>query len=217
MRAEPPRKIPAVTRPFAWWAAHPWIVVWTLVLLWPGRAPLPVLVYYHGGGHVIGSIDTHDRTARYLCLYSGCMVVSVDYRLAPEHRFPAAVDDCYAVLKWLKDNAPEVSYVVAHGQMAAGELDDRMNAFYDGRYDVLLSTTIIESGLDIPRANTIFIDRADRDWQTPAPRPHEPPHPAWTAPDRRMRQACRPRPAEPPSRAARPPVLFRCSAGTMTL
>jgi transcription-repair coupling factor (superfamily II helicase) len=56
---------------------------------------------------------------------------------------------------------PEVSYVVAHGQMAAGELDDRMNAFYDGKYDVLLATSIVESGLDIPAANTMIVHRAD--------------------------------------------------------
>jgi transcription-repair coupling factor (superfamily II helicase) len=52
--------------------------------------------------------------------------------------------------------------VTAHGQMAAGELDKRMNAFYDGAYDVLLATTIVESGLDIPSANTMIIHRADR-------------------------------------------------------
>ena len=63
--------------------------------------------------------------------------------------------------EWLKENVPEVSYLVAHGQMAATELDDRMNAFYDGRYDVLLSTTIVESGLDIPTANTLVVRRAD--------------------------------------------------------
>ncbi|MEO1788832.1 MAG: transcription-repair coupling factor, partial [Pseudomonadota bacterium] len=62
---------------------------------------------------------------------------------------------------FLRDEVPEVSVVVAHGQMAAGELDDRMNAFYDGKYDVLLATTIIESGLDIPTANTMVIHRAD--------------------------------------------------------
>ena len=62
---------------------------------------------------------------------------------------------------WLKSQVPEVSYVVAHGQMAAGELDDRMNAFYDGKYDVLLATTIVESGLDIPTANTMVVHRAD--------------------------------------------------------
>lgn len=62
---------------------------------------------------------------------------------------------------FLRREVPEVSVVVAHGQMAAGELDDRMNAFYDGKYDVLLATTIVESGLDIPTANTMIIHRAD--------------------------------------------------------
>ena len=62
---------------------------------------------------------------------------------------------------FLRDHVPEVSFVVAHGQMAAGELDDRMNQFYDGKYDVLLATTIVESGLDIPTANTMIIHRAD--------------------------------------------------------
>ncbi|RDC74562.1 transcription-repair coupling factor [Rhodovulum sp. 12E13] len=62
---------------------------------------------------------------------------------------------------FLREQVPEVSFVVAHGQMAAGELDDRMNAFYDGKFDVLLATTIVESGLDIPTANTMVIHRAD--------------------------------------------------------
>ncbi|WP_092686731.1 transcription-repair coupling factor [Tranquillimonas rosea] len=62
---------------------------------------------------------------------------------------------------FLKEEVPEVSFVTATGQMAAGELDDRMNAFYDGKYDVLLATTIVESGLDIPTANTMVIHRAD--------------------------------------------------------
>ena len=62
---------------------------------------------------------------------------------------------------YLSETVPEVRYVTAHGQMAGGELETRMNAFYDGQYDVLLSTSIIESGLDIPSANTIVIHRAD--------------------------------------------------------
>ena len=62
---------------------------------------------------------------------------------------------------FLRDEVPEVTFITAHGQMAAGELDDRMNAFYDGKYDVLLATTIVESGLDIPTANTMVIHRAD--------------------------------------------------------
>jgi transcription-repair coupling factor (superfamily II helicase) len=71
------------------------------------------------------------------------------------------ITDLPEIEAFLKDQLPELSYVVAHGQMAAGELDDRMNAFYDGKYDVLLATTIVESGLDIPTANTMVIHRAD--------------------------------------------------------
>lgn len=62
---------------------------------------------------------------------------------------------------FLKTQVPEVRYVVAHGQMAAGDLDDRMNAFYDGKFDVLLATSIVESGLDIPTANTMVVHRSD--------------------------------------------------------
>ncbi|WJY20858.1 transcription-repair coupling factor [Fontisubflavum oceani] len=72
------------------------------------------------------------------------------------------IQDLPEIEEFLKTQVPEVSYVVAHGQMAAGELDDRMNAFYDGKYDVLLATTIVESGIDIPTANTMIIHRADR-------------------------------------------------------
>ncbi|SDE73568.1 transcription-repair coupling factor [Celeribacter baekdonensis] len=71
------------------------------------------------------------------------------------------VKDIPEIEAFLKDQVPEVTHVVAHGQMAAGELDDRMNAFYDGKYDVLLATTIVESGIDIPTANTMIIHRAD--------------------------------------------------------
>ena len=71
------------------------------------------------------------------------------------------ISDLPEIEAFLKDQLPELSYVVAHGQMAAGELDDRMNAFYDGSFDILLATTIVESGLDIPTANTMIIHRAD--------------------------------------------------------
>jgi transcription-repair coupling factor (superfamily II helicase) len=71
------------------------------------------------------------------------------------------ISDLPEIEDFLKTHVPEVSYVIAHGQLAAGELDDRMNAFYDGRYDVLLATTIVESGLDIPTANTMIVHRAD--------------------------------------------------------
>ncbi|QFT73063.1 transcription-repair coupling factor [Ruegeria sp. THAF33] len=71
------------------------------------------------------------------------------------------ISDLPEIEEFLKNQLPELTYVVAHGQMAAGELDDRMNAFYDGKYDVLLATTIVESGLDIPTANTMVVHRAD--------------------------------------------------------
>ncbi len=71
------------------------------------------------------------------------------------------ITDLAEVEEFLKTHVPEVSYMVAHGQMAAGELDERMNAFYDGKADVLLATTIVESGLDIPTANTMIVHRAD--------------------------------------------------------
>ena len=71
------------------------------------------------------------------------------------------ISDLPEIETFLKDQLPELSFAVAHGQMSATELDDRMNAFYDGRYDILLATTIVESGLDIPSANTMVVHRAD--------------------------------------------------------
>ncbi len=71
------------------------------------------------------------------------------------------IADLPEIQAYLRDHVPEVSVVTAHGQMAAGVLDERMNAFYDGKFDVLLATTIVESGLDIPTANTMIVHRAD--------------------------------------------------------
>jgi len=68
---------------------------------------LPVLMWFHGGGFVIGSLDTHDSVCRMLANRADCIVVSVDYRLAPESRFPAAVEDCSAALKWVALHAVE--------------------------------------------------------------------------------------------------------------
>ena len=71
------------------------------------------------------------------------------------------ISDIPEMEAFLRDQVPEVSFITATGQMAAGDLDERMNAFYDGKYDVLLATTIVESGLDIPTANTMIVWRAD--------------------------------------------------------
>jgi acetyl esterase len=70
--------------------------------------PLGLFVYFHGGGWVLGSIETHDHVARALAAESGCAVLSVDYRLAPEHPFPAGLDDAFAVSAWIHENAPSL-------------------------------------------------------------------------------------------------------------
>ena len=72
------------------------------------------------------------------------------------------IADLPDIEEWLREEVPEVKAVTAHGQMAPSEVEERMSAFYDRKYDVLLSTTIVESGLDIPSANTLIVHRADR-------------------------------------------------------
>jgi len=91
--------------------------------LYRGRAatadrPQPLLMYFHGGGWVIGDIDTHDNLCRSLASAADCTVISVDYRLAPEHKFPAAVDDCWAATTWVADHAADLG--VDPGRIAVG-------------------------------------------------------------------------------------------------
>ncbi len=73
-----------------------------------GAGPFPLMSFFHGGGFVLCSLDTHDGMCRNLCAGIGCVVVSVDYRLAPEHKFPAALDDCLAATRWTAEHADEL-------------------------------------------------------------------------------------------------------------
>jgi acetyl esterase len=86
----------------------------------------PLLVYYHGGGWVIGDLDTHDGPCRFLASHSGARVLSIDYRLAPEHPFPAAAEDAWAAYAWARTNAAELgsdpSRIAVGGDSAGGNL-----------------------------------------------------------------------------------------------
>lgn len=91
-----------------------------------GDGPLPVMLYLHGGGFVIGSLETHDSLCRQLARRSGAAVLALDYRLAPEHRFPVAVQDAWDALRWLQQHGAswslDVSRLAVGGDSAGGTL-----------------------------------------------------------------------------------------------
>ena len=123
---------------------------------------LPVLVYYHGGGWVIGDLDTHDTLCREFANGSGCAVVAVDYRLAPEHPFPAAFDDALAAVRWVAEHASDLKVDPARlavggdsagGNLAAGvALAARDNT--DGRGPLSIAfQLLIYPGVDMRRGH----------------------------------------------------------------
>ena len=91
-----------------------------------GGAPLPAVAYFHGGGWVQGDLETHHGLCARLARHAGALVVAVDYRLAPEHKFPAAVDDCLAAYRWLRERGPDIgadpARVAVAGDSAGGNL-----------------------------------------------------------------------------------------------
>ena len=146
---------------------------------WPvGAGPLPALVFFHGGGWVIGDLDTHDVTCRSLTNLAGCVTVSVDYRLAPEHKFPAAVEDAYAATRWVADHAAELGVdaakVAVGGASAGGNLATVVGLIAIERGGPrlvfqLLIYPVTDAALDTLSARAITSDdypltRADMEW-----------------------------------------------------
>ncbi len=108
---------------------------------------LPVLLYLHGGGWTVGNLDTHDPQCRRFANRAGCIVISVDYRLAPEHRFPAAVDDMLAAADWVAANAAMIGAdphrVAVAGDSSGGTLAATLGQLLRGRSDIRLRLQVL--------------------------------------------------------------------------
>ena len=119
---------------------------------------LPVFIFYHGGGMVIGSIAGYDTLCRQLCIQSGCLVVSVDYRLAPEHKFPAAVDDAYAAFLWITKNTEQFNgdkhRVAIGGDSAGGTLAAVVTLLAKKKDDLLIQCQILIYPATAPHADS---------------------------------------------------------------
>jgi acetyl esterase len=124
-----------------------------------GKGPLPAVLFYHGGGWVEGSIGTHDGLCRMLAKKSGAVVVSVEYRLAPENRYPAAIDDAYAALQWVKTNAAQLNTnpakIAVAGDSAGGNLAAAVCLMArDREGPAVVFQALIYPGVDVANLNT---------------------------------------------------------------
>lgn len=144
-----------------------------------GKAPFGALIYFHGGGWVLGNIEMTDQPCRLLAKAAGCVVVSVEYRLAPEHKFPAGPEDCYAATRWAAENAGSIGVdparIAVGGTSAGGTLATVVAMMARDRggppiaYQLLVypATT---AALDTPshrefaRDNYYVLSRADMEW-----------------------------------------------------
>jgi acetyl esterase len=142
----------------------------------PSHQRLPLLLYLHGGGFVIGSLETHDSLCRQLALRSGGAVLALDYRLAPEHRFPAALDDTWSVLRWLAEHAHTLGLdgarLAVGGDSAGGTLAASAALLARDAGLPLAAQLLITPGTDATGAfasrhlfaNGFLLDAAGIDW-----------------------------------------------------
>jgi acetyl esterase len=140
-----------------------------------GGGALPVLVFYHGGGWVVCNLDTHDTLCRQLANAVGCAVVAVDYRLAPEHKYPAAAEDSYAAFRWAAENAAtfggDPARVAVAGDSAGGNLAAIVAQELRGEVDLaaqILLYPVVDSDFDRPsykeNAEGYFLTRDAMEW-----------------------------------------------------
>ena len=131
----------------------------------PGGTPPPLLVYYHGGGWVIGDLDTHDGVCRFLARAAGLAVLAVDYRLAPEHPFPAAIEDAWSAFSWASANASDLGVdparIAVGGDSAGGNMATVVSL--QGRDEGLapafqLLFYPVTDSADEPRSRALFSD-----------------------------------------------------------
>ena len=125
-----------------------------------GPGPYPVLIYFHGGGWTIGDLDTHDVLCRQLCAGAGVAVVAVDYRLAPEHRFPAAVDDSLAATLWVQQHAASLG--LDGGRLAVG------GDSAGGNLAAVVAIALRDAGAPAPLLQLLIYPATDQRAQAPS-------------------------------------------------
>ena len=135
----------------------------------------PLLVFFHGGGFVVGDLDTHDEACRVLCAAGQMQVLSVDYRLAPEHKAPAAADDCLAALRWAHDNAAALNVdphkIAVGGDSAGGNLSAVVSQMAAGKSFAPAAQLLIYPVVDLvdiysthsTYSDGLFLSQADMD------------------------------------------------------
>ncbi len=144
----------------------------------PSGKPGGILVFFHGGGWVVGDITSHDYVCRTLTNAAGCTVVSVDYRLAPEHKFPAGPDDCYAATMWASQNAAslgsDADHIAVGGDSAGGNLAAAVSLMARDRggpriRHQMLIYPVTDAAMDTPSQQEFLVDgfvlsKLDMEW-----------------------------------------------------